>query len=356
VKGDAVADVEVVEQPRPATRPRLGRTALHLSDAHRSAIPLLLAIVVLGVVGTHGSSDFLTTRNLQNLLEQMAVLGVLAVGQTFLMVAGLLDLSVGSAATLVTVVLARLLVHGHNEYWSIVICLGLGLLIGVITGVTVAVTRVAPFILTLGGLSILASISLILSGQQPIPTGLVLSSLDVNTWLGIPLPGWCFAATLVLGAIILRYTRLGRNAYAIGSNEEASYLSGVSVGWVKIGLYALNGLAVGLAGILLVARLGAGDPTAGSGLELQAIAAVVLGGASLAGGRGTMIGTFLGVFLLEEISNALTLSGVRSFYQQMVLGGVLVIAVIATTVFERRRQSGLKLRDQLVRSVRRRPR
>lgn len=354
MKGDATADI--VEERRRAGRSSLRAVSIHLSDAHRSTIPLVLAILALGVVGANGSSGFLTAQNLQNLLEQMAVLGVLSVGQTFLMAAGLLDLSVGSASTLITVVLAKLLINGHGEYWSIVISLGLGLLIGLITGVTVAVTRVAPFILTLGGLSVLASISLILSGQQPIPTGLALSSLDVNTWLGVPLPGWCFAATLVLGAIILRYTRLGRNAYAIGSNEEASYLSGVSIASVKIGLYALNGLAVGLAGILLVARLGAGDPTAGSGLELQVIAAVVLGGASLGGGRGTMVGTFLGVFLLEEISNALTLSGVRSFYQQMVLGGVLIIAVITTTVFERRRQSGLKLRDQFLRLKRRSPR
>jgi ribose/xylose/arabinose/galactoside ABC-type transport system permease subunit len=352
MKSDTAARAETVTERRRGELIWSRLPSVRVSDAFRSTIPLILAIVALGVIGRSGSAEFLTTRNLQNLLEQMAVLGVLSVGQTFLMVAGLLDLSVASGATLVTIVLAKLLIHHHNEYWAVVVCLGLGLLIGLITGVIVALTRVAPFILTLGGLSILASIALILSGQQPIPTGLVLSSLDVNTWLGIPLPAWCFAGMLVLGAAILRYTRLGRNAYAIGSNEEATYLSGVSIGWAKVGLYALNGLAVGLAGILLVARLGAGDPTAGSGLELQAIAAVVLGGASLGGGRGTMLGTFLGVFLLEEISNALTLSGVRSFYQQMVLGGVLVIAVITITLLERRRESGRRLRDQLRRLAR----
>ena len=320
------------------------RHRLRLPEGAGTAIPLLLAIAALALVAATRSSEFFTTTNAQNLLEQLAVLGVLAVGQTFLMAAGQLDLSVGSGATLVTVVGAKMLTGGHDEWLSIAACLGLGILIGVVTGAVVASTRVAPFILTLGGMSVLASIALVLSQQQPIPVGLQLSDLDLSIWFGIPVPAWVFGASLVAGALILRYTRLGRNAYAVGSNEEAAYLSGIAVSWVKIGLFALNGAMVGLAGLLLMARLGSGDPTAGQGLELQAIAAVVLGGASLAGGRGGMFGTLLGVFLLAEISNSLTLSGVASFYQSMVQGGVLIFAVVLTALLERRRTGALRLR------------
>jgi ribose transport system permease protein len=309
-------------------------------EGARTAIPLVIAIVALALIAASRSSEFLTTRNAQNLLEQVAVLGVLAVGATFLMVAGQLDLSVGSGATLVTVVGAKVITGGHGELLGTVSCLALGVAIGIVTGVIVAVTRVAPFILTLGGLSVLSSIALVVSQQQPIPIGLQLSDLDLQVWLGIPVPAWVFLAALAAGAFVLRSTRLGRNAYALGSNEEAAYLSGIAVSWTKIGLFALNGLMVGLAGLLLMARLGSGDPTAGQGLELQAIAAVVLGGASLAGGRGGMFGTLLGVFLLSEISNSLTLSGVASFYQDMVQGGVLIFAVVLTALLERRRDGG----------------
>jgi ribose/xylose/arabinose/galactoside ABC-type transport system permease subunit len=317
-------------------------------ESLRPTIPLVIAIVVLGAVATSRSSDFLTTRNMQNLLEQVAVLGVLSVGATFLMAAGLLDLSVGSGATLVTIICAKLLTHGNGEAVAILGSLGLGLFIGLITGTIVAVTRVAPFILTLGGLSVLSSIALIASDQQPISVGLHLAQLDLNKFLGIPLPFWVFLGSLVIGAAVLRFTRLGRNAYAVGSNEEAAYLSGVAVGPVKTGLYAINGVMVGLAGLLLVARLGSGDPNAGAGLELQAIAAVVLGGATLAGGRGTMIGTFLGVMLLGVISNSLTIAGVQSFYQSMVQGGVLIIAVVTTALLERRRNTGVSFKDALL--------
>jgi ribose transport system permease protein len=313
-------------------------------EGARTAVPLIIAIVALALVATSRSSEFLTTRNAQNLLEQFAVLGVLAVGATFLMVAGQLDLSVGSGATLVTVVGAKVITGGHGELLGTVACLALGVAIGVVTGTVVAVTRVAPFILTLGGLSVLSSLALVFSQQQPIPIGLHLSGLDLQVWLGVPAPAWVFLAALVAGAFVLRSTRLGRNAYAVGSNEEAAYLSGVAVSGTKVGLFALNGLMVGLAGLLLMARLGSGDPTAGQGLELQAIAAVVLGGASLAGGRGGMGGTLLGVFLLSEISNSLTLSGVASFYQDMVQGGVLIFAVVVTALLERRRAGGGRLR------------
>jgi ribose/xylose/arabinose/galactoside ABC-type transport system permease subunit len=331
------ASADVVERPARGRR-------VHLSDTGRAIVPLVVAIVVLSIVASSRSDHFFTTANAQNLLDQIAVLGVLAVGTTFLMIAGQLDLSVGSGATVVTIVTAKLIENGHNLWLAMLVGVACGIVIGLVIGTVVAVTRVAPFILTLGALSMLTSVALIISKQQPIPIGLNLSDLAVERYLGVPAPFWVFVACLVVGSLVLRFTRLGRNAYAVGANEEAAFVSGIPVGVVKVALYGVNGLAVGIAGLLLTARLGSGDPTAGQGLELQAIAAVVLGGATLAGGRGSMLGTFLGVFLLGLISNSLTITGVQSFYQQLVLGGVLVIAVVSTALLERHRASGRPLR------------
>lgn len=335
--------VEPTSVERPGSRATGGLARPRLTDTTRVVLPLLVAIVVLGAIATTQSEQFLTSRNLQNLVEQLSILGVLAVGATFLMVGGLLDLSVGSATTLVTIVFAKLVTGGASDGVAVVSCIALGVGMGAVTGAVVAYTRVPSFILTLGLLSVLASVALILSDQQPISVGLTLSSLAIDRVFGVPLPFVFFVGSLVLGGAILRYGRLGRNAYAVGSNEEAAFVSGVPIERVKIALYALNGVMVGLAGLLLVAQLGSGDPTAGVGLELQAIAAVVLGGASLAGGRGTMLGTFLGVFLLGLISNSLTISGVASYYQQMVLGGVLILAVVGTALLERRRGTRKRL-------------
>ncbi len=334
------------EQDNPMT-PAVTRKRLRMTDGLRSAIPLVVAILAIAIVASMRSPVFLTIPNAQNLLEQISILGVVAVGMTFLMIGGQIDLSVGSAATVVTIVIAKLVTGGMVLWLSCVIGIGVGVAIGVLIGVLVAVTRVAPFILTLGMLSVLASVALIMSEQQPIPIGLNLAWLSVAKPLGIPISFYVFGSALFLGGAILRYTRLGRSAYAIGANEEASFISGIPVKAVKVGLFALNGVMVGVAGLLLVARLGSGDPSAGIGLELQAIAAVVLGGASLAGGRGWMTGTFLGVLLLGLISNSLTITGVASFYQQAVLGLVLIVAVVGTAMLDRQRAANRSLRQLL---------
>lgn len=323
------------------------RKRLRMTDGLRSAIPLVLAIVVLSVVASTRSEMFFTTLNAQNLLDQISVLGVVAVGSTFLLIGGQIDLSVGSASTVVTIIIAKLVTGGMVLWQACALGIGAGVAIGIIIGVLVAVTRVAPFILTLGMLSVLASVALIMSKQQPIPIGMNLASVAVDKPLGVPVSFWVFGAMLVIGGAILRYTRLGRSAYAIGANEEAAFISGIPIKAAKVGLFALNGAMVGVAGLLLCARLGSGDPNAGIGLELQAIAAVVLGGASLAGGRGWMTGTFLGVLLLGLVSNSLTITGVESFYQQAVLGLVLIVAVVGTAVLDRQRASNKSLRQLL---------
>ncbi len=328
-----------------ALSPRGLRERVRYSENLLTYIPLLAAIIGLSVYASANSDLYLTSDNIEVLLNSVAVLGLITVGMTLIMVAGQLDLSVGALATLASVVGAKLISNGSSTAVAILVMLLLPMVISGLVGVVVVATGVQPFILTLGLLSVLQSISLIQTGQRPIPIGFKLSELDTTSFLGIPLPFWMFIVALIVGSLILHFTRLGRNAYAVGSNEEAAFLSGVPVGPVKVILFSLSGLLVGLAGLLLLSRLGAGDAASGQGLELDAIAAAVLGGASLLGGRGSMFGAFLGVLLLGVIANSLTLLDVSSFYQRLVLGCLLIFAVTTTAIAEKRRGSAESVAD-----------
>jgi ribose transport system permease protein len=314
------------------------RPRRRLPESIATTGPLLVAILGLGAYTATRSDLFLTQRNLENILQQSSVLGLLTVGMTLLMIAGLLDLSVGSATAFVSVVAAKLANDGHSSTTIVLVALATGFGISLVIGTIVGMLSVRPFILTLGFLSVFLSLGLVLSKGQPVPLESdVFTTLGVGKWLGIPASGVLFIAALVVGALVLRYARLGRNAYAMGSNEQAAYLAGVPISRTTIGLFVISGLLVGVAGCVQLGRLGAGDPNAGTGLELQAVAAVVLGGGSLNGGRGTIWGSFLGVLFLGEVSNALNILGTEIFYQQLVYGAVLIIAVIATTLREQRR-------------------
>lgn len=324
-----------------AERRRMIPARLRRSDNVRTYVPLLLAIVALVIYASSRTDLFLTARNIRVLLDSVSVLGLLTVGMTLLLIAGQLDLSVGAGAALAAVVAAKIITGGGSDTVAVVAMLALPLCIALLVGLTVVFTGVQPFILTLGLLSVLQAVGLIETGQRPVPVGSHLQSVDTANVIGstIPLTFVLFVTALVVGSIILHFTRLGRDAYAVGSNERAAFLSGVAVGRVKVIVFCLSGLLVGLAGLLLLSSLGAGDAQSGTGLELQAIAAAVIGGCSLLGGRGTMFGSFLGVLLLGVIQNALTLLNVSAFYQQLVLGALLMFAVIATAIAEKRRGS-----------------
>jgi ribose/xylose/arabinose/galactoside ABC-type transport system permease subunit len=329
---------------------------LRRSDNVRTYVPLLLAIIAVIVYASSSSNLFLTGRNIRVLLDSVSVLGLLTVGMTLLLIAGQLDLSVGAGAALSAVVAAKIITAGGTDLVAVVAMLLLPLTIAFTVGLTVVLTGVQPFILTLGLLSVLQALGLIETGQQPVPVGSHLQTVDTTNVIGttVPLTFVMFIAALVLGSMILRFTRLGRDAYAVGSNERAAFLAGVGVGRVKVVLFCVSGLLVGVAGLLLLSSLGAGDPQSGTGLELQAIAAAVIGGASLLGGRGTMFGSFLGVMLLGVIQNALTLLNVSSFYQQLVLGALLIFAVVATAIAEKRRGSPESLAQVIQRTFGRR--
>jgi ribose/xylose/arabinose/galactoside ABC-type transport system permease subunit len=308
-------------------------------ESVRALGPIVGVLVLLGVYGASSSDRFLTATNFQILFGQIAVLGVLAVGAMLLIIAGQMDLSVGSGVSLLSVIGAKMLAGGSSQLVVAIVLIALGTAIGMFIGLIVAWTRVQPFILTLGALGVLYAIALILSQQQPVPVELQFSSLSLNDVGGIPLSGLLVVGLCLLGAVILRYTRLGRNAYALGSNEEASYLAGVPIASTKIALYSLNGALVGVAAIMLIARLGSGDPNGGAGLELLAITAVVLGGASLFGGVGTMLGAFLGTLLLGTITNVLQIAGVATTWEHLVSGAVLMVAVTWAAIRELRRSS-----------------
>lgn len=322
-----------------------GRDRLRRSENTWTYVPLVVAIVALSAYAASQNDLYLTTRNIQVLLESIAVLGLLTVGMTLLLIGGQLDLSVGANATLGAIIGAKLVHGGASDGVAIAVMLTASTAISALVAVAIVTTRVQPFILTLGLLSVLQSLSLIQTGQRPVSIGSRLQGFDTATFLTLPLPFWLFIVALVIGSVLLRFTRFGRAAYAVGSNEQAAYMSGVPVNLTKILLFVISGFLCGVAGLLLLARLGAGDAASGQGLELDAIAAAVIGGCSLLGGRGSMLGGLLGVLLLGVIQNSLTLLDVSSFYQRMVLGALLMLAVTATAVAEVRRGSAESVWD-----------
>ncbi|WP_375503117.1 ABC transporter permease [uncultured Jatrophihabitans sp.] len=343
--------------PRPTARRQSPTTTFF-----RTAIPLVLAIVALTLYSNSRNSAFLTTTNFDNILSQIAVLGILAAGQTFLIIGGQLDLSVGSMVSFVAVVAAKLFGASWSTPEVVVICLGLGTGVGLVFGVIVAFLRVPPFILTLGGLSVFASLALVLSNNSPVSVASGLETLGFGQFLGLRAPAVTLIVVLIVMGLLLHFTRFGRNVYALGSSPQASFLAGLPTKRLTVELFALNGLLTGLAGLVMMARLASGDPNSGQGLELSTIAVTVLGGAALAGGRGTMIGTFLGAMVFGTVNASLTFLQVAGAYQSLVSGGILIFAVVATAAADLRSAQvrtragfAAALRSQVSRFVSRRP-
>jgi len=308
------------------------KSNFRLGDSGRFLIPLLLAIVVLSLYTGTQNDAFLSWRNAENVMLQSSVLGIVAIGQTYLIAAGQLDLSVGSLASFIGVLGATMLRDGNSEATMFIVCLVAGALVGLVWGLIVTKLRVPPFILTLGGLSVLQSLALVRAGDVPVPARGQLGWLKTEALFGLRTPILLFILVALVSAGVMRYTRFGRQLFAVGSSEEASYLAGLPTDRTKILAFVANSTLVALAALILAARIGAGDPRAGGGLELKAIAAVVLGGATLAGGRGSSLGTFLGVVLLGVVGAALTFLDVDASYEDLVFGGVLIFAVVMTAL------------------------
>jgi len=286
---------------------------------------VMLAVVVL--VFSIASPYFLTTTNLMNIAIQTSVIGVLTIAQLIVLLTAGIDLSVG-AVTAIAGVLAAMMMRSVPVFVATIGALIIGAVFGYANGLIISKMKVPPFIVTLGMSGMLRGLNLVITNGLPIsnlPTS--VAWFGRGKVLGIPVPVFFLIVVTLLFQWILSKTRLGRYTYAIGSNEEATRLSGINTAkYVRI-IYMLAGLLSGLAGMILIGRLNSAHPTAAQGYEVNAIAASVIGGASLMGGVGTAYGAIVGAFIMTILNNGLTLLGVSAFYQQIAVGAILIVAV-----------------------------
>lgn len=296
---------------------------------HRSKAALLSVIALIVVIAASASDVFFTWQNFENILVQVSIVGILACGTTMLMVSGGIDLSIGSAVSLSGVAAGYLMTHGWSAATAIGVAILLAILVGVVIGTLAAYSTTHPFILTLGMLTLLQGLALLISNVpiSELPDGF-LEWVDSDVF-GLPLVVFAFLVCAIVVHFVLSGTSFGRWLYAIGGSESASRLAGIRLRAVKIALYGLNGLFVGIAAALMIGQLSSASPQMGSGLELSAIAAVAVGGTPLAGGRGGVFGTILGVLLLGVIANALNLLSITGNLQYVVQGAVIIVAVMA---------------------------
>lgn len=302
-------------------------TLNNMIDRFLPIVGLTLLVVVITIM----NQQFLSPDNLLNLLRQVSINGLIAFGMTFVILTGGIDLSVGSILAFSSAMTALIITSGIDPMFAMLLGCVVGLLAGAVNGLLVTAGGMAPFIVTLATMTIYRGATLVVTDGNPI-TGLgdslMFQLFGKGYFFGIPVPAVTMAVTFVILYIILNKTVFGRQTYAIGGNETAAALSGIKVNRTKIMIYALSGLMSALAGIILASRLDSAQPTAGASYELDAIAAVVLGGTSLMGGKGRIVGTLIGVLIIGVLNNGLNLIGVSSFYQQIIKGLVIVVAVL----------------------------
>jgi len=289
----------------------------------------LAGLVVLSLVLWALTPHFLTISNLLNVAQQTTIVAIIAVGMTFVIITAGIDLSVGSMLAFSGVVMATLLVRGVPVPVALLVAIATGLIGGALNGLLITMGRLPPFIATLGMMSIARGAALVFTEGRPV-SGFSdgFRKIAVGEVLGIPAPIIIMLVIYAVAHFVLTRTKLGRYTYAIGGNEEAAILSGVNVRLYKTLVYGLCGALSGLAAIILTARLNSAQPIAGMMYELDAIAATVIGGTSLTGGEGTVIGTLIGALIIGVLRNGLNLLDISSFVQQIVIGAVIVIAVL----------------------------
>ena len=290
-------------------------------------LAVALAALMIGLSAAH--PNFVSLGNLINLVRQISINGILAVGVTYVLLTGGVDLSLGSLVAL-TGVIAAMFAHPGQHAVMVPIAAGVagGALCGAINGFLVTRGRMAPFVVTLGMMTSARGLALLLSGGRPVSNlSPAFTGIGSGDFAGIPAPTWILLTVAAVAHVFLRRMRLGRHVYAVGGNESAARASGVHVSTVKLICYTICGAMAGLAGVVLASRITTGQPNAGIGYELDAIAAVVIGGTSLNGGSGGVGGTILGALLIGVINNGLDLLNVSSYYQQVIKGLIIVGAV-----------------------------
>ncbi len=296
---------------------------------YKSLLGLVLLIAVVSIL----NPSFLSPKNIMNILRQTSVNAVIAAGMTFVILTGGIDLSVGSILGISGAVCASILVSGQNVVIAVLAALVVGVVVGFLNGFIISKGKLQPFIATLATMTVLKGLTLVYTNGNPITLGsnelaMSFGKIGGGTILGIPTPAMIMILVFMVCYYILHNTKMGRYTYALGSNEEATKLSGLNTDKIKIWVYTISGILASIAGIIITSRLYSAQPTAGSGYELDAIAAVVLGGTSLNGGKGKITGTIIGALIIGVLSNALNILDVSSYYQTMVKGAVILLAVL----------------------------
>lgn len=307
-----------------------GKNNLKKAGIFLSKYGIYFAFLLLTAILSIISPPFLTPSNIINILRQISVNGIIAVGTTFVIITAGIDLSVGSLVAL-SVVVATSFAHPGSSTWIVPVLLGLlvGLACGVINGVLVAKNKLTPFIVTLGMMTAARGAALVYTNGRPvINLSNAYNEIGGGYFLGIPLPVIIFLFVILFCVFLLHFTRFGRYVYAIGGNKLAAKVSGINTDRILIAVYAIGGLFAGLAGIVLSSRVMSASPAIGEGYELDAIAAVVIGGTSLMGGVGTIAGTVVGALIIGVMNNGLDMLNVSSYWQAIVKGLIIILAVL----------------------------
>ncbi len=292
---------------------------------------MLWALIVICVIAAIISPQFLKASNIVNVIRLVSINGIIAMGMTFVVLTGGVDLSVGAIVGVVAVSVAMLFQRNVPIALAVAVGLVIGAVLGAINGLGVTKGKLAPFIMTLGSLTALQGVSLYLANGSPQnwrDTGIDFKFLGQGTLLGIPVPVYIFAVVFLISLYVLKYTEFGRNVYAVGDSREAARLSGINTKKVEALCFVITGFLSALSSIILISRLSVGEPTAGDGYELDALAMVYIGGCSTSGGSGSVVGTLIGAILLSVISNVLNLLGVSPFIQKVVKGLIIIGAVL----------------------------
>lgn len=292
---------------------------------------IYIAFAILFITLSITSESFLTTTNIINILRQVSIIGIVSIGMSFVIMTGGIDLSIGSIMALSAVVATSFakVDSSYSLFIPVIVGIMVGLACGLTNGILVAKWRVSPFIATLGMMTAARGLAMVYTEGRPV-IGLSESynNIGSGSFLNLPIPIIIFVAIVLIGTFLLNFTVFGRYVFATGGNEQAAKLSGIRVTSIQIGVYAIAGILAGVGGMILSSRIMSGSPVLGQGYELDAIAAVVIGGTSLLGGVGSIMGTVVGVLIIGVMNNGLDLLNVSSYYQQILKGAIIVIAIL----------------------------
>lgn len=308
-------------------------TAINPIEKKKRALPgemmILIILIAMFIVLSIASNKFMTWDNMTNLMKQTSINGVVAIGMTFVIISSGIDLSVGAIVGFSGILSSMLMVGGWGIAPSVLVAIVASAGVGVANGVLVHDGKVPPFIATLGTMTIVRGVIMLITDARMIsgmPDDFI--NFATSTILGIPALAIIWIVAIIIAILILKFTVFGRNVYSIGSNEEATRLSGVNIRLNIYGIYLVSALCSAVAGIMLASRVGNGLPKGGDGYELDAIAASVVGGASLSGGEGSIVGTVIGALIMQTLRNGGNLLGVNSFILEICIGSLIIVAVL----------------------------